>query len=131
MQFIVLKLQFDHVPLFGCNYLFVFYFGVPFTIQLHTFQMLGIRSAVQRVGLSTVGLLSQLNRVNEKICKIAPLFCATFFNHILAIYFSCLIDCLQTSRVNSTLVIAEHDDSKLAPITLNAITAASKVRNTL
>ncbi|GMR53851.1 hypothetical protein PMAYCL1PPCAC_24046, partial [Pristionchus mayeri] len=32
-----------------------------------------------------------------------------------------------TSRVSSTLVIAEHDDSKLAPITLNAITAASKM----
>ncbi|RCN43587.1 hypothetical protein ANCCAN_10430 [Ancylostoma caninum] len=30
------------------------------------------------------------------------------------------------SRFSSTLVIAEHDDTKLAPITLNAITAAGK-----
>ncbi|GMT28751.1 hypothetical protein PFISCL1PPCAC_20048 [Pristionchus fissidentatus] len=32
-----------------------------------------------------------------------------------------------TSRVNNTLVIAEHDDAKLASITFNAITAASKI----
>ncbi|EYC33504.1 hypothetical protein Y032_0002g833 [Ancylostoma ceylanicum] len=31
------------------------------------------------------------------------------------------------SRFSSTLVIAEHDDTKLAPITLNAITAAGKL----
>ena len=30
-------------------------------------------------------------------------------------------------RFNSTLVVAEHDDKALAPITLNAITAASKL----
>ncbi|CAB01967.2 putative electron transfer flavoprotein subunit alpha, mitochondrial [Caenorhabditis elegans] len=33
------------------------------------------------------------------------------------------------SRLNSTLVVAEHDETKLAPITLNAITAASKLGN--
>ncbi|CAB3408991.1 unnamed protein product [Caenorhabditis bovis] len=34
-----------------------------------------------------------------------------------------------SSRLSSTLVIAEHDDAKLAPITLNAITAANKLGN--
>ncbi|KAK6727237.1 hypothetical protein RB195_005133 [Necator americanus] len=33
------------------------------------------------------------------------------------------------SRLSSTLVIAEHDDVNLAPITLNAITAAGKLGN--
>ncbi|CAD6186069.1 unnamed protein product [Caenorhabditis auriculariae] len=32
-----------------------------------------------------------------------------------------------SSRLSSTLVIAEHDDANLAPITLNAITAAGKL----
>uniref|UniRef100_A0A8R1I6Z4 ETF domain-containing protein n=1 Tax=Caenorhabditis japonica TaxID=281687 RepID=A0A8R1I6Z4_CAEJA len=36
---------------------------------------------------------------------------------------------VNASRLNSTLVVAEHDDSKLAPITLNAITAANKLGN--
>lgn len=31
------------------------------------------------------------------------------------------------ARFNSTLVIAEHDESKLSNVTLNAITAASKL----
>lgn len=31
------------------------------------------------------------------------------------------------ARFNSTLVIAEHDESKLAGVTLNTITAASKL----
>ena len=31
------------------------------------------------------------------------------------------------SRFQSTLVIAEHDNEKLTPVTLNAITAASKI----
>lgn len=38
--------------------------------------------------------------------------------------------CFQTGllqRFQSTLVIAEHNNEKLTPITLNAITAASKV----
>ncbi|VDO74472.1 unnamed protein product [Heligmosomoides polygyrus] len=38
-----------------------------------------------------------------------------------------LLSNFQVSRFNSTLVIAEHDDAKLAPITLNAITAAGKL----
>ncbi|CAI5438371.1 unnamed protein product [Caenorhabditis angaria] len=35
------------------------------------------------------------------------------------------------TRLNSTLVVAEHDDATLAPITLNAITAAGKLGNEL
>ncbi|KAH7727808.1 Protein F27D4.1 [Aphelenchoides avenae] len=34
---------------------------------------------------------------------------------------------LQNSRFASTLVVAEHDDTKLNPVTLNAITAANKI----
>ncbi|PIC51773.1 hypothetical protein B9Z55_000215 [Caenorhabditis nigoni] len=36
---------------------------------------------------------------------------------------------LSNARLNSTLVVAEHDEAKLAPITLNAITAAGKLGN--
>ena len=35
--------------------------------------------------------------------------------------------CLISGRCASTLVIAEHDNSSLGPITLSAITAANKV----
>ena len=31
------------------------------------------------------------------------------------------------SRLNSTLVIAEHDNAALTPVTLNAISAAKKI----
>ena len=34
---------------------------------------------------------------------------------------------LASSRFGSTLIVAEHNEEKLAPITLNAITAANKV----
>lgn len=38
-----------------------------------------------------------------------------------------LIFLFQNSRSQSTLVIADHNDEKLSPITLNTITAAKKI----
>ena len=38
-----------------------------------------------------------------------------------------IIPSLSSSRFGSTLIVAEHNEEKLAPITLNAITAANKV----
>lgn len=43
--------------------------------------------------------------------------------------FSQVLLCIQTlgRRLQSTLVIAEHDNNKLTPITLNALSAAKKL----